>query len=147
MLAMSPAVGDTGSRSAPGADGCNTSRCATSLALGDVPRSTSLRPRVVTAAEDSALTRTRNCGYVSSPRSTTPFRTGPNFTALSSESVWTRSHRVGGYAKVVAGIITIVAGVVARPAGYIVALASLLMSGLVPVVYSYIVWSSGKGGT
>lgn len=66
---------------------------------------------------------------------------------LSSESVWTRSHRVSGYAKVVAGIITIVAGLVARPAGYIVALASLLMSGLVPVVYSYIVWSRGKGGT
>ena len=66
---------------------------------------------------------------------------------LSSESVWTRSHRVSGYAKVVAGIITIVAGLVARPAGYIVALASLLISGLVPVVYSYIVWTRGKGGT
>lgn len=66
---------------------------------------------------------------------------------LSSESVWTRSHRVGGYAKVVAGIITIVAGLVARPVGYVVALASLLISGLVPVVYSYILWTRGKGGT
>jgi len=66
---------------------------------------------------------------------------------LSSESVWMRSHRVGGYAKVVAGIITIVAGFVAQPVGYIVALVSLLISGLVPVVYSYILWSRSKGGT
>jgi immunity protein, SdpI family len=65
---------------------------------------------------------------------------------LSSESVWTRSHRVGGYAMVLAGIITIVAGFVAQPVGYIVALASLLISGIVPFVYSYILWSRSKGG-
>src|SRR5678809_850517 len=44
---------------------------------------------------------------------------------LSLDNVWMRSHRVGGYAMVVAGIITIVAGFVAQPVGYIVALASL----------------------
>ena len=65
---------------------------------------------------------------------------------LSSDTVWTRSHRVGGYAKVVAGIITIVAGFVAQPVGYIVALASLLIAGIVPIVYSYFLWSRGKGG-
>jgi uncharacterized membrane protein len=65
---------------------------------------------------------------------------------LSSDTVWTRSHRVGGYAMVVAGIITIVAGFVAQPVGYIVALASLLIAGIVPIVYSYLLWSRGKGG-
>jgi uncharacterized membrane protein len=65
---------------------------------------------------------------------------------LSSDTVWMRSHRVGGYAKVVAGIITIVAGFVAQPVGYIVALGSLLMSGIVPFVYSYILWSRSKSG-
>jgi uncharacterized membrane protein len=65
---------------------------------------------------------------------------------LSSDAVWTRSHRLGGYAKVVAGIITIVAGFVAQPVGYIVALASLLLSSVVPIIYSYILWSREKGG-
>ena len=65
---------------------------------------------------------------------------------LSSDTVWMRSHRVGGYAMVVAGIITIVAGFVAQPVGYIVALASLLIAGIVPIGYSYILWSRGKDG-
>jgi uncharacterized membrane protein len=65
---------------------------------------------------------------------------------LSSDTVWTRSHRVGGYAMVVAGVITIVAGLVAQPVGYAIALASLLMSGVVPLVYSYFLWSRSKGG-
>jgi uncharacterized membrane protein len=65
---------------------------------------------------------------------------------LSSDTVWTRSHRVGGYAMVGAGVITIVAGFVAQPVGYIIALASLLIAGIVPIVYSYILWSRSKGG-
>jgi uncharacterized membrane protein len=65
---------------------------------------------------------------------------------LSSDAVWTRSHRVGGYAMVGAGVITIVAGFVAQPLGYIVALASLLIAGIVPIVYSYILWSRSRGG-
>jgi len=65
---------------------------------------------------------------------------------LSNESVWTRSQRVGGYAMVAAGIITIAAGFVAQPAGFIVAMVSLLLSGVVPIVYSYILWSREKGG-
>jgi uncharacterized membrane protein len=65
---------------------------------------------------------------------------------LSSETVWTRTHRVGGYAMVAAGVITIVAGLVAQPVGFVVALASLVISALVPVIYSYILWSREHGG-
>lgn len=65
---------------------------------------------------------------------------------LSSESVWTRSHRVGGYAMVAAGLITIVCAFVARPIGLAVALVSVLVSTVVPVVYSYLLWSRERRG-
>ena len=65
---------------------------------------------------------------------------------LSSETVWTQSHRVGGYAMVGAGLVTIVSAFIARPAGLIVAIASLMLSGLIPIVYSYVAWSRERGG-
>lgn len=65
---------------------------------------------------------------------------------LSSERVWTRSHRVGGYTMVAAGLVTIVSAFIARPVGLIIALTSLLLSGLIPVVYSYFAWSHEHGG-
>jgi uncharacterized membrane protein len=65
---------------------------------------------------------------------------------LSSETVWTRTHRVGGYAMVAAGVVTIMAGLIAQPVGFVVALVSLAISAIVPVVYSYILWSRERGG-
>jgi uncharacterized membrane protein len=65
---------------------------------------------------------------------------------LSSESVWTRSHRVGGYTMVAAGLLTIVSAFLARPIGLVVAIVSLVASGLIPVVYSYLLWSKERGG-
>jgi uncharacterized membrane protein len=64
---------------------------------------------------------------------------------LSSDSVWTRSHRVGGYGMVAAGLVTIVSAFLAKPAGVAVALVSLLAAGIVPVVYSYLLWSRERG--
>jgi immunity protein, SdpI family len=60
---------------------------------------------------------------------------------LSSDTVWTRSHRVGGYAMVAAGLLTILSAFVARPLGLTIALVSLIIAGLIPVVYSYVLWS------
>jgi immunity protein, SdpI family len=65
---------------------------------------------------------------------------------LSSDTVWTRSHRVGGYAMVAAGLVTIVSAFLGRPLGIAVALLSLLTAGIVPVVYSYLLWSRERGG-
>jgi len=64
---------------------------------------------------------------------------------LSSETVWTRSHRVGGYAMVGAGVITIVGALVARPWGLAVALVSLLISAAIPIIYSYVLWTREHG--
>ena len=60
---------------------------------------------------------------------------------LSSDQVWTRSHRVGGYAVVAAGLIVIASAFLARPIGIVIALTSALVAGLIPVVYSYVLWS------
>jgi uncharacterized membrane protein len=64
---------------------------------------------------------------------------------LSSETVWTRSHRVGGFAMVAAGIITIAAAFLARPSGFQIAMGSLIIAAIVPVVYSYLLWSKERG--
>lgn len=65
---------------------------------------------------------------------------------LSSDTVWTRSHRVGGYAMVAAGLVTIVSAFLDKPLGVVVALASLLVAGIIPVVYLYLLWSRERGG-
>jgi uncharacterized membrane protein len=63
---------------------------------------------------------------------------------LSSDTVWTRSHRVGGYAMVMAGIITIAAAFLARPIGFEIAMGVLIIAAIVPVVYSYLLWSKER---
>jgi uncharacterized membrane protein len=65
---------------------------------------------------------------------------------LSSDAVWMQSHRVGGYAMVAAGVVTIASAFVKRPLGLAIALPSLLLSAIVPVVYSYVLWHRERRG-
>ena len=65
---------------------------------------------------------------------------------LSSDSVWTRTHRVGGYAMVAGGLVTIAAAFVGPPLGITIAFASLMVAGLATIVYSYILWARERGG-
>jgi hypothetical protein len=46
---------------------------------------------------------------------------------------------------VMAGIITIVAAFLARPIGFGIAMGSLIIAAIVPVVYSYLLWSKERG--
>jgi uncharacterized membrane protein len=64
---------------------------------------------------------------------------------LSSETVWARSNRIGGYSMVAAGLLMVAAAFLDRPARIIVALGSAMAAGLVPIVYSYIAWSRERG--
>jgi len=57
---------------------------------------------------------------------------------LSSEQVWTRSHRIGGYAMVAAGLITLVGAFIGGTLGPSIALTSLVLAGIIPIVYSYL---------
>jgi uncharacterized membrane protein len=59
---------------------------------------------------------------------------------LSSDTVWRKTHRVGGYAFVLAGLLLVAMGFV-RPAWFAgVLIAAAIVAALVPVVYSYFVW-------
>jgi immunity protein, SdpI family len=59
---------------------------------------------------------------------------------LSSDRVWTRTHRVGGYAMTAAGIV-ILAGV-ALPGvwPFAVFIVASAVAAIFPIIYSYIVW-------
>jgi uncharacterized membrane protein len=65
---------------------------------------------------------------------------------LSSEDVWTRSHRVGGYAMVAAGVVTLAAALMGGGLGLGIALGSLALAALFPIVYSYLLWCRGRRG-
>jgi len=65
---------------------------------------------------------------------------------LSSERVWARSHRVGGYALVAAGLLTLVAAFLGGGLGLAVALTSAVVAAAIPVVYSYFLWSRERHG-
>lgn len=59
---------------------------------------------------------------------------------LSSERVWTRTHRVGGRLFVLAGLVTIAAALIAPETGIWFVIGASLLAGLVPVVYSYMLY-------
>ena len=62
---------------------------------------------------------------------------------LSSEVAWSRSHRLGGYLSMAAGVVSIILGLVAPPAVSAFGLiGSAAVAGILPVVYSYFAWRS-----
>lgn len=65
---------------------------------------------------------------------------------LSSERVWTRAHRVGGYTMVAGGLVVVISAFLPQPLGVFVALSSLLTAAIVPIVYSYVLWARERGG-
>jgi uncharacterized membrane protein len=65
---------------------------------------------------------------------------------LSSDTVWRKTHRVGGYAFVAAGLLLVAMGFVQPPwfAGTLIVAA--IVAALVPVIYSYFVWRGEQEG-
>jgi uncharacterized membrane protein len=63
---------------------------------------------------------------------------------LESERVWRATHRLAGRTFVAGGLMIMVAAILADALRPWVALAGLLLGGIVPVVYSYIVWRREK---
>jgi uncharacterized membrane protein len=59
---------------------------------------------------------------------------------LSSDVVWRRTHRVGGYGFVIGGILVILAGLLRPSWASWVMLASVGAAALGSIVYSYFVW-------
>jgi len=64
---------------------------------------------------------------------------------LSSESVWRKTHRVGGYAFTIAGLLFVAMALVPSLGGHMgIMLAVILPIAFWPVVYSYLEWRREK---
>jgi immunity protein, SdpI family len=59
---------------------------------------------------------------------------------LTNARVWERTHRVGGYLMVAAGVLVIVAAFLPIEMSGVVIAVPLLAAGLISVIYSYIAW-------
>ena len=58
---------------------------------------------------------------------------------LSSDRVWDETHRLGSWIFIIAGVVTAFTGLLG-PAGFPVMIAVILITVLVPIVYSYILY-------
>lgn len=66
---------------------------------------------------------------------------------LESETVWRETHRLAGRTFVLSGAVgTLAALLLAPAASFYVAMAAMGVGGLVPVVYSYVVWKRETAG-
>ncbi|MFL5540143.1 MAG: SdpI family protein [Longimicrobiaceae bacterium] len=68
---------------------------------------------------------------------------------LSSESVWRDTHRIGGRAFVAGGVAMVLAGFIPGILAQLLAIAAVMVSTLIPVVYSYLAWrreAAGRAG-
>jgi uncharacterized membrane protein len=68
---------------------------------------------------------------------------------LSNDRVWERTHRVGGYLMVAAGIVGIASAALPLDIGFAALGTMGVVAGLGSVIYSYVAWKqeTGKPGT
>ena len=65
---------------------------------------------------------------------------------LSNETVWRRTHRIGGYTVASAGLLVAAAAFLPHPARLWVSALAFLAMVMIPVVYSYSIWRElGEG--
>lgn len=65
---------------------------------------------------------------------------------LSSETVWTRTHRVGGYLMWVVGTLLVVAGIVGSERWFWIAIGGSMAMAIGILVYSYVLWRAEQPG-
>ena len=63
---------------------------------------------------------------------------------LSSDRVWTRTHRVGGYLLAGAGVILLIAAALPRRWTFALGVAAVLSAGFGSLVYSYFAWKQER---
>lgn len=59
---------------------------------------------------------------------------------LSSDTVWRRTHRVGGYICAFSGLLIVTAGFLPHPTRLWVSALAFVAMVMIPTVYSYLVW-------
>ena len=60
--------------------------------------------------------------------------------ALNSEENWNRTHRLGGYMYMIAGIVTIIAGLTQV---FWLAIVALVLAAFIPTAYSFVLYKKG----
>lgn len=59
---------------------------------------------------------------------------------LSDDGIWRQTHRLGGYLFSAAGLLVIVAGILRLQAIAYLLIGAVIVAGVVPIVYSYVLW-------
>jgi len=59
---------------------------------------------------------------------------------LSSDTVWRRTHRTGGWLMVIGGLVLAIGAFVARSAFLVLFVATIILVAVIPVVQSYVLW-------
>jgi len=59
---------------------------------------------------------------------------------LASESVWRKTHRLGGYCFMAMGVLMVATGFVATPERFPYMIGVVVALAIIPVVYSYLAW-------
>jgi uncharacterized membrane protein len=65
---------------------------------------------------------------------------------LSSDTVWEKTHRLGGWCFAAAGLISLISLLFGEP-GFVVMMVGVMIAALVPVVYSYILFQAENRNT
>ena len=60
--------------------------------------------------------------------------------ALNSEENWNRTHRLGGYTFMLAGVLTIIAGFMQM---FWLVPVALIIAAFIPVIYSFVLYKKG----
>ncbi len=64
---------------------------------------------------------------------------------LASDEVWAKTHRVGGWCFVLAGLVLLVAGLAGSPSIGLIVGISVGLGAIVPIVYSFVVYKRLEG--
>jgi uncharacterized membrane protein len=63
---------------------------------------------------------------------------------LSDDTVWRKTHRVGGYLFTAAGVIMVLAALLKLPGLVFIVIGVAGVSALVPIGYSYLLWRQAQ---
>jgi uncharacterized membrane protein len=63
---------------------------------------------------------------------------------LSSDTVWRKTHRTGGWLMVIGGVILAISAFLPRPAFLVLFVATIVIVAVIPIVQSYILWMREK---
>ena len=64
---------------------------------------------------------------------------------LSSDTVWRRTHRTGGWLMVIGGLVLAIGAFVARSAFLVLFVATIIIVAVIPIVQSYVLWKKEQG--